>query len=104
MVESQSKRVLVIETVLNNFKSHQTVLIMVTVLIIVSCIIWPMYSTYNSDILKKWETVLIIVTVLIIERSEYICNFRLPVYSNSFLFLSVNDAEMVDEKFLFTFG
>ena len=66
MVESQSKRVLVIETVLNNFKSHQTVLIMVTVLIIVSCIIWPMYSTYNSDILKKWETVLIIVTVLII--------------------------------------
>ena len=72
MVESQSKRVLVIETVLNNFKSHQTVLIMVTVLIIVSCIIWPMYSTYNSDILKKWETVLIIVTVLIIERSEHL--------------------------------
>ena len=65
------KTVLVIKTVLKNFKSDQTVLIIVTVLIILSCIIWPMYSTYNSDILKKWETVLIIVTVLIIERSEY---------------------------------
>ena len=66
------KTVLVIKTVLKNFKSDQTVLIIVTVLIILSCIIWPMYSTYNSDILKKWETVLIIVTVLIIERSEYL--------------------------------
>ena len=64
------KTVLVIKTVLKNFKSDQTVLIIVTVLIILSCIIWPMYSTYNSDILKKWETVLIIVTVLIIERSD----------------------------------
>ena len=63
------KTVLVIKTVLKNFKSDQTVLIIVTVLIILSCIIWPMYSTYNSDILKKWETVLIIVTVLIIEKS-----------------------------------
>ena len=54
------KTVLVIKTVLKNFKSDQTVLIIVTVLIILSCIIWPMYSTYNSDILKKWETVLII--------------------------------------------
>ena len=60
------KTVLVIKTVLKNFKSDQTVLIIVTVLIILSCIIWPMYSTYNSDILKKWET------VLIIERSEYV--------------------------------
>ena len=50
------KTVLVIKTVLKNFKSDQTVLIIVTVLIILSCIIWPMYSTYNSDILKKWET------------------------------------------------